>query len=203
MPFRFLKCGIMWYTFPNNSFHNELCHVNLLGKEFNSASLDRRYMISLILRFDSQYICMIMLLLTRKTDGWADGRANRQPGGQAARHWGWHASTAQHIMHIWVRSRRCGCLVTWFCYHLKAKPVNKTATPSWPDPYNEADLCKPWIFMFYMYLPYQFVIRQEPCLSKTTANKNKKKYNVHLCLFYENHNWVGLRKHIQVISTYA
>ena len=36
---------------------------------------------------------------------------------------------------IWVRSRRCGCLVTWFCYHLIAKPGNKTAAPSWTDPY--------------------------------------------------------------------
>ena len=35
----------------------------------------------------------------------------------------------------WVRWRRCGCLVTWFCYQLIAKPGNKTATPSWPDPY--------------------------------------------------------------------
>ena len=35
---------------------------------------------------------------------------------------------------IWVKSRRCGCLVTWFCYHFIAKPGNKTATPSWPDP---------------------------------------------------------------------
>ena len=32
-----------------------------------------------------------------------------------------------------VRSRKCGCLVTWFCYQLIAKPGNKTATPSWPD----------------------------------------------------------------------
>ena len=36
---------------------------------------------------------------------------------------------------IWVRSRNCGCLVTWFCYQLKAEPGNKTATVSWPDPY--------------------------------------------------------------------
>ena len=46
---------------------------------------------------------------------------------------------------IWVRSRRCGCLVTWFCYRLIAKPGNKTAAPSWPDPYiwnqwNKANL---------------------------------------------------------------
>ena len=36
---------------------------------------------------------------------------------------------------IWVRSRNCGCLVTWFCYQLIAKPGNKTAEVSWPDPY--------------------------------------------------------------------
>ena len=37
---------------------------------------------------------------------------------------------------IWVRSRNCGCLVTWFCYQLIAKPGNKTATVSWPGPYK-------------------------------------------------------------------
>ena len=37
---------------------------------------------------------------------------------------------------IWVRSRNCGCLVTWFCYQLIAKPGNKTATVPWPDPYG-------------------------------------------------------------------
>ena len=36
---------------------------------------------------------------------------------------------------IWVRSRNCSCLVTWFCYQLIAKPGDKTATVSWPDPY--------------------------------------------------------------------
>ena len=37
---------------------------------------------------------------------------------------------------IWVRSRNFGCLVTWFCYQLIAKPGNKTTTVSWPDPYD-------------------------------------------------------------------
>ena len=37
---------------------------------------------------------------------------------------------------IWVRSRNWGCLVTWFCYQLIAKPGNKTAAVSWPDPYD-------------------------------------------------------------------
>ena len=39
-----------------------------------------------------------------------------------------------HKPSIWVRSRNCSCLVTWFCYQLIAKPVNKTATVWWPDP---------------------------------------------------------------------
>ena len=37
---------------------------------------------------------------------------------------------------IWVRLRRCGCLVTWFCYQMIAKPGNKTAPPWWPDSYS-------------------------------------------------------------------
>ena len=40
-----------------------------------------------------------------------------------------------HMLDIWVRSRNCGCLVTWFCYQLIAKPGNKTAAVSWPHPY--------------------------------------------------------------------
>ena len=36
---------------------------------------------------------------------------------------------------IWVRSRNCGCFVTWFCYQLIAKPGNKTAAVSLPDSY--------------------------------------------------------------------
>ena len=35
----------------------------------------------------------------------------------------------------WLRSRRWACLVTRFCYHLIAKPGNKTGVPSWPDPH--------------------------------------------------------------------
>ena len=37
---------------------------------------------------------------------------------------------------IWARSRNGGCLVTWFCYQLIAKPGYKTATVPWPDPNN-------------------------------------------------------------------
>ena len=37
---------------------------------------------------------------------------------------------------IWDKSWRCGCLVTWFCYLLIAKPGKKTAAPLWLDPYQ-------------------------------------------------------------------
>ena len=46
-------------------------------------------------------------------------------------------SQTSEFFYIWVRSRNCGCLVTWFCYQLIAKPGNKTAAVSWPDPYIE------------------------------------------------------------------
>ena len=43
---------------------------------------------------------------------------------------------ATNLRHwIWVRSRNCGCLVTWFCYELIAKPGNKTVAVSWSNPY--------------------------------------------------------------------
>ena len=45
-----------------------------------------------------------------------------------------HEHVIQHI--IWVRSWNCGCLVTWFCYQLIAKPGNKTAAVSCPDPFT-------------------------------------------------------------------
>ena len=59
----------------------------------------------------------------------------------------WPECSLQATDFIWVRSRNCGCLVTWscyqncgclvtwFCYQLIAKPGNETAAVSWPDPY--------------------------------------------------------------------
>ena len=46
------------------------------------------------------------------------------------------AFTTYTVHCIWVRSRNCGSLVTWFCYQLIAKPGNKTAAVSWPDQYR-------------------------------------------------------------------
>ena len=41
---------------------------------------------------------------------------------------------SSHELWKWVGSWMCGCLVTWFCYQLIAKPGNKTAAPSCPYP---------------------------------------------------------------------
>ena len=53
--------------------------------------------------------------------------------------------------YIWVRWQNCGCLVTWFCYQLIAKPGNRTATVSWPDPYMKFSLV--WEFNKVKYKP--------------------------------------------------
>ena len=50
--------------------------------------------------------------------------------------------------HIWVRSRMCGCLVTWFCYQLIAKPGNKTAAPSWPDLYTDSFIMYACLYVY-------------------------------------------------------
>ena len=47
----------------------------------------------------------------------------------------WFQNLINYFFKIWVRSRNCGCLVTWFCYQLIGKPGNKTAAVSLPDPY--------------------------------------------------------------------
>ena len=47
---------------------------------------------------------------------------------------------------IWIRSRRWTCLVTFFCYHLIAKPGNKVGTPLWLDKYQQASNITAWLF---------------------------------------------------------
>ena len=44
---------------------------------------------------------------------------------------------------MWVRSRRSGCLFTWFCNQLITKPGNKTTAPSWSDPCTCVNKCIP------------------------------------------------------------
>ena len=54
--------------------------------------------------------------------------------------------------YIWVRSRNRGSLVTWFCYQMIAKPGNKIATVSWPEPYMK------YIFMYIVFVNYIYQI---------------------------------------------
>ena len=51
----------------------------------------------------------------------------------------------EKVVLIWIRSWRCSCLVTWFCYQLIAKPGNKTVAPPWPDPFIEIDPGGQWV----------------------------------------------------------
>ena len=56
-------------------------------------------------------------------------------------HWN-HDMELQRINYligfIWVSSRNCSCLVTWFCYQLIANQGNKTVAVPWPYPYDSA-----------------------------------------------------------------
>ena len=54
-----------------------------------------------------------------------------------------HTKSMCIFCRIWVRSWYCSCFVTWFCYQLIAKPGNKTAAVSWPDPYSIYQSCGP------------------------------------------------------------
>ena len=69
--------------------------------------------------------------------GWLEPRSlatSDQAGGLPA-HQGLETEWSTWIRNIWVRSRNCSCLVTWFCYQLVAKPGNKAARVPWPHPY--------------------------------------------------------------------
>ena len=48
---------------------------------------------------------------------------------------------------ILVRSQRCSCLATWFCYQLIAKPGNKTAAPSYEKTEMRGMRIKSWHVM--------------------------------------------------------
>ena len=60
------------------------------------------------------------------------------------------------LVSTWVKSRNCGCLVTWFCYQLIAKPGNNTASTPWPHPHvfwkSDWEMC-----CAYMVINFQIV----------------------------------------------
>ena len=56
----------------------------------------------------------------------------------------WSGDSTHSSAMTWVRSQNYVCLVTWFCYQLIAKPGNKTATVSWPDPPHAGNIESQW-----------------------------------------------------------
>ena len=88
-------------------------------------------------KFTMEQPCMLFFLYCQYHGCWCSGyiriSISRHGIDQMSQH---IPSLASEELSIWVRSRNCGCLVTWFCYQLIAKPGNKTAAVSWPDPYG-------------------------------------------------------------------
>ena len=83
----------------------------------------------------------------------------------------------------WVRSRRCACLVTWLCYHLIAKPDNKTTPPLWPDP-NKPDISRSVLSMYSHVSPIPQIVHQfgmyylgwEVCRTSFVIPRNGKSF---------------------------
>ena len=73
---------------------------------------------------------------------------------------------------IWVRSRNCSCLVTWFCYQLIAKPGNKTATVPWPDQYHE--YIYSLSFLHTTTLPHRLLFLLKPYLPHTDGHPESR-----------------------------
>ena len=75
---------------------------------------------------------------------------------QLDKQWEWF--DGPFLIHDMGQVSNCGCLVTWFCYQLIAKPGNKTATVPWPDPYvtqifiykNVLGRCVPLRYLLYL-----------------------------------------------------
>ena len=78
---------------------------------------------------------------------------------------------------IWIRSHDCGCLVAWFCYQLIARPGNKTATVSWPDPYihHYAQMYVSGYTWWYGYRKTFFIL---------TSNRDTDRDSVYSCIIY-------------------
>ena len=90
---------------------------------------------------------------------------------------------ARNPNRIWVRSQNCGCLITWFCYQLIAKPGNKTATVPWPDPYAVENIWNAMntenqIFLFvitYFYRSdwFNIILSQDPVNYRGWLNQHQ------------------------------
>ena len=87
---------------------------------------------------------------------------------------------------MWVKSRNCGCLVTWFCYQLIAKPGNKTAAVPWPDPYGmELDAALRIVYSFKSI----HLICNNPNLSFTLSNNSYRSLKMITALISQETYW--------------
>ena len=79
------------------------------------------------------------------------------------------------LVYIWVMSRNCRCLVTWFCYQLIAKPGNKTATVSWHDPYHSSvfQWCTLWLKIKISKLELSLIFATHPVFCKSRHGKQE------------------------------
>ena len=87
---------------------------------------------------------------------------------------------------IWVRSRRCTCLVTCFCYQMITKPGHKTDVLLWPDPSVIQKFVKTSILNLNLYIymyKWGFVPLDEACIDISSETWMGDKY----CQF-----WYGL-----------
>ena len=83
--------------------------------------------------------------------------------------------SANDIKCIWARSQNCGCLVTWFCYQLIAKPGNKTDAVSWPDLYTlyiflQEDSAGLTWEPLWMPIHFDVSLWRKPCSSDLSTN---------------------------------
>ena len=131
-----LKLNIKWKDKRmNKKLRNLTCDLVLLPS-FHSISVER-FAVALTDFFGPQKrICFTEKFLPPlpktyhilKWDEWQ----NRKRYKHITNWFKWHG--------MWVRSRNCSCLITWFCYHLIAKPGNKTTAVPWPAPYEQHQL---------------------------------------------------------------
>ena len=92
----------------------------------------------LSLTWESPYLGKTVFILRRGPGRyWPTASMRYQPGFGTK----WHVYIDYCYMGQVTKVRQCGCLVTWFWYHLIAKPGNKTAAPSRPDPYTAETRC--------------------------------------------------------------
>ena len=101
------------------------------------------------------------------------------------------------------QATRCGCLVTWFCYQLIAKPGNRTAAPSWPDPHDHLHQQNvPGIQQILLQMDYKICISDWPLTSASIIHNQSEwppsepiTHSAHLTHDLWAHDWNLVSSH--------